>query len=157
MGRGGRARPAAVEVPWRCPVHPFLGGHGRAPDLLLSSSVPRGLPRAVGKERAREGPGCRVQGALGLCRMDILLAFLKSCPAMSWMEVLAEGARGGIRDWCGLLETLWCHPLAASPSSSPCWRWIPCLEQLDAAGDSALGLPPSHVEHRLCPTRSCGW
>lgn len=110
----------------------FLGGHGRAPDLLLISSVPRGLPRAAGKERAREGPGCRVQGALGLCRMDVFLAFPKSCPVMSWMEVLAEGARGGIRDWCDLLETSWCHPLAASPSSSPCWRWIPCHKQLDA-------------------------
>lgn len=52
-----------------------------------------------------------------------------------------------------VVETLWCHPLAASPSSSSCWRWIPCHKQLDAGGDQALGLPPSHVEQRAVSHR----
>lgn len=68
---------------------------------------------------------------------------------LAWGERRGDelDAGGGIRDWRGLLETSWCRPLAASPSSSSCWRWIPCHKQLDAGGDSALGLPPSHGEH----------
>lgn len=140
MGWGGAS--------WSFPIPAFLWRPGPAAlrQCPEAAELPDPLcaPRASAwlrgrKERASEGPGCSFPPAVwrllwGCVGWMFLLPF-QNLPwgtrPGGWLD-----AGGGIRD-CGLLEILRCHPLAAPPSSSSCWRWIPFHEQLDDGGGSA--------------------